>query len=216
MKLKICGMKYNSAEVATLRPDYLGFIFWEPSARYFDGSIPRGLEGPRRVGVFVDASPAEVVIQVFEHNLNAVQLHGAESPEYCRDLRKLIAADPPFKVDLIKAFAIHEDFDFKALEAYETYCEYFLFDTRGELPGGTGRQFNWKLLSNYSLAKPYFLSGGIGPKDAKAVRSFLSQPEAVNCHAIDINSKFETEAGRKDVSALKKFMNEIGHMPEND
>lgn len=216
MKLKICGMKYNPVEVSELRPDYLGFIFWEPSRRFFDGCISDSISGPKRVGVFVDAAPEDIVLKVYEHNLGAVQLHGSEKPDTCKYLRELIGAQHTRGTEIIKAFAIDEEFNFETLNEFVDSCDFFLFDTRGDLPGGTGRRFDWKLLSNYKLIKPYFLSGGIGPSDADAIKSFLSRPEAKNCHAIDLNSRFETEPGLKDVAALQSFIKEIGYISKKD
>ncbi|MEN8789002.1 MAG: phosphoribosylanthranilate isomerase [Flavobacteriaceae bacterium] len=216
MKLKVCGMKYNPDEVSELRPDYLGFIFWEPSKRYFDRAISDNLTGPDRVGVFVDAAPEDIVLQVYEHKLDAIQLHGSEDPGYCNDLRELIRTQHSTGIDLIKAFAIDKDFDFDMLNKYEATCDFFLFDTRADLPGGTGEQFDWRLLSNYKLNKPYFLSGGIGPADADAIKSFQTRPEAEYCYAIDVNSGFETEPGLKNIEALESFMEKIGYIPEKE
>lgn len=216
MKLKICGMKYNPVEVSELRPDYLGFIFWEPSKRYFDRTISDKLAGAQRVGVFVDAAPEDIVLQLYEHNLDAIQLHGSEKPGYCNNLRELIHSRHSQQIDLIKAFAIDEDFEFDVLKEYEVSIDFFLFDTRAELPGGTGRQFDWQLLRNYNLNKPYFLSGGIGPADADALKSFQRRPEAEFCHGIDVNSGFETEPGLKNIEALDSFMKEIGYLPEKE
>ncbi len=203
-------MKYNPNEVSELRPDYLGYIFWEPSKRYFDRSISDNLSGPKRVGVFVNATPEDIILKVYEHNLDAIQLHGSENPGYCNNLRKLIGTQHSPGIEMIKAFAIDEDFDFESLNEYEAACDFFLFDTKGDLPGGTGHQFNWQLLSNYKLNKPYFLSGGIRPTDAESVSSFLKRPEAEYCYAIDVNSGFETEPGLKDVEALESFIKKLG------
>lgn len=216
MKLKICGMKYNPVEVSELRPDYLGFIFWEPSRRFFNGCISDIISGPKRVGVFVDAAPEDIVLQVYEHNLDAVQLHGSEKPDTCKYLRELLGAQHTSGIEIIKAFAIDEEFDFDALKDYEESCDFFLFDTRGDLPGGTGRRFDWKLLNNYKLNKPYFLSGGIGPSDAAAIKTFLSRTEAEKCYAIDLNSRFEIEPGLKDLEALQTFIEEIGYLSQKD
>ena len=213
MKLKICGMKLNTEEVATLQPDYLGFIFWEPSSRYFKGSIPDDLVNAKKVGVFVNAPLEEIVLRLFEYDLHAIQLHGEEDPEYCRKIKTLIANDHISKIEIIKAFAVDEQFNFNMLSQFENVCDYFLFDTRGILPGGTGKKFDWQLLGEYPSKKPYFLSGGIGSSDAKTILDFMSKPEAKYCHSIDINSKFESEPGLKNIQALKKFTEDIGHVP---
>ncbi len=213
MKLKICGMKHNTEDVAGLQPDYLGFIFWEPSSRYFKGSIPEEIGNAKKVGVFVNAPLEEIVLRVFEYDLHAIQLHGEEDPEYCRKIKSLIANNDISKIEIIKAFAVDEHFNFNDLSDFEDVCDYFLFDTRGELPGGTGKRFDWQLLRNYPSRKPYFLGGGIGSSEAKTIVDFMSKPEAKYCYSIDVNSKFEREPGLKNIQALKKFIEDIDHMP---
>ncbi|APQ16444.1 phosphoribosylanthranilate isomerase [Maribacter hydrothermalis] len=204
MKLKICGMKLNTAEVAQLRPDYLGFIFWEPSSRFFEGEIPELPHTINKVGVFVDAELDYVIDLVSKHQLQGLQLHGHETPEYCikiaAELKKLNQ-----KVDIIKVFSIKEEFDFEELKPYENVCDYFLFDTKGKLPGGNGYTFNWPVLKNYPSTKPFFLSGGIGLNNLDKINEFAKTPESKYCYAIDVNSKFEVEPGLKNIEELQKF-----------
>lgn len=202
MKLKICGMKYpdNLAEVARLLPDYLGFIFYEKSPRYMADtlspeavrSLPAGIQ---RVGVFVDATTEFVQLAAERYGLDALQLHGHESPEQCQMLRK--SGCP-----VIKVFSVGgESFDFEVLRPYQTAVDFFLFDTKGKQPGGNGQVFNWELLRDYPLDTPFFLSGGIGPEHAELFHR-LDLPQL---HALDVNSRFETEPGRKDVGILTTF-----------
>ncbi|MDX1758852.1 MAG: phosphoribosylanthranilate isomerase [Arenibacter algicola] len=209
MKLKVCGMKLNTLEVATLDPDYLGFIFWEPSKRYFDGNIPKLPASIKKVGVFVDAPLEEIRKKVKEYKLQAVQLHGKESPEFCSDLKKSTSdrskALEENSLEIIKVFSIKDDFDFSNLAPYENVCDFFLFDTKGKLPGGNGFTFSWEVLKNYPSSKPYFLSGGIGLDEIEKIREFQQRPESKYCHAIDVNSKFELEPGLKDIDKLKEF-----------
>jgi phosphoribosylanthranilate isomerase len=209
MKLKVCGMKLNTLEVATLDPDYLGFIFWEPSKRYFDGNIPKLPASIKKVGVFVDAPLEEIRKKVKEYKLQAVQLHGKESPEFCSDLKKSTSdrskALEENSLEIIKVFSIKDDFDFSNLAPYENVCDFFLFDTKGKLPGGNGFTFSWEVLKNYPSSKPYFLSGGIGLNEIEKIREFQQRPESKYCHAIDVNSKFELQPGLKDINKLKKF-----------
>lgn len=207
MKLKVCGMKYqdNIEAVAKLQLDYLGFIFHKPSSRYFDGKIPELPDSIQKVGVFVDKNVEFIVNQIEKHKLNAIQLHGHESPEMCELLKST-------KVEVIKVFSIKDTFDFSVLAPYETVCDYFLFDTKGKLPGGNGYTFNWSVLNNYPSKKPYFLSGGIGLEDIENLLSFLRKQESKYCYAIDVNSKFEIEAGLKHIEKLKEFKNKICHV----
>jgi len=214
MKIKVCGMKYldNIKEVASLKPDYMGFIFWEPSKRFFEGTLPQLPIGIKKVGVFVDASHEVVMNMIKLHDLQGVQLHGKESPEYCRQLRVLSGQQLEQSHDtleIIKVFTIKDEFDFKVLEPYEAVCDYFLFDTKGKLPGGNGYTFDWKLLANYPSEKPYFLSGGIGLEETADIQAFLDTPASKYCQVIDVNSKFELEPGLKNIDKLKDFITEV-------
>jgi phosphoribosylanthranilate isomerase len=202
MKIKICGMKYpdNILEVGALLPDYMGFIFWEKSSRYFDGVIPDLPESIKKVGVFVDA-PLEVVLdKIKTHNLRAVQLHGNESVEYCEILKKNTSK----LIDIIKVFSILDTFDFAVLNSFESVCDFFLFDTKGKLPGGNGTTFDWKILEQYPSSKPFFLSGGIGLDEIDAVKEILKTNLPV--YAIDVNSKFEIEPGLKNINSVRTIL----------
>ncbi|MFH6604790.1 phosphoribosylanthranilate isomerase [Maribacter algicola] len=224
MKLKICGMKHNTQKVAAIRPDYLGFIFWEPSKRFFDGRPSETSETIRKIGVFVDAPIKEVLAKIEQYKLWGVQLHGNETAEYCEALRHATVrsstietlkrsskAPKEIKLKIIKVFTIKDNFDFGLLRPYENVCDYYLFDTKGELPGGNGFMFNWGVLKDYPSTKPYFLSGGIGLEEIEPIKKFLKSPESKYCHAIDVNSKFEIEPGLKNIEALKKFKEILKH-----
>ncbi|MHA7832389.1 MAG: phosphoribosylanthranilate isomerase [Flagellimonas sp.] len=224
MKLKICGMNHNPTEVAELQPDYLGFIFWEPSSRYFMGDMPKLSSSIKKVGVFVDAPLEEVLEKVEQYQLNAVQLHGKESAGYCKALKEGFLSfraqsrnqsdetSEPVRSDgfeIIKVFSIKDDFDFDVLKAYEDVCDYFLFDTKGKLPGGNGYTFDWSVLEKYPSNKPYFLSGGIGLNSKEKLQEFLKSPASKNCFAIDVNSKFERAPGLKNIEDLKIFIESL-------
>ncbi|MBL6666876.1 phosphoribosylanthranilate isomerase [Flavobacteriaceae bacterium] len=198
MKLKVCGMRApdNIAALSDLAPDYMGFIFWENSKRFVNNPTPDLPASIKKTGVFVDASPAYITDMVKHHQLQAVQLHGEESPNFCQKLNAL-------GLEIIKAFAVDASFDFSVLEAYETVCNYFLFDTKGPLPGGNGNRFDWSVLRNYPSAKPFFLSGGIGPGDQNAIASIINLN--LPLYAIDINSQFEIEPGLKNIEIIKQF-----------
>jgi len=204
MKLKICGMKLNTSEVAQLRPDYLGFIFWEHSARFFDGEIPDLPHTINKVGVFVDADIDYIITLVKKHQLQGLQLHGHESPEYCRQVaEELMKLNK--KIEIIKVFSIKDEFDFESLTPYEDVCDFYLFDTKGKLPGGNGYTFNWSVLKNYPSNKPFILSGGIGLNSLDKINEFMKSPESKFCYAIDVNSKFEIDPGLKNIEELQKF-----------
>ncbi|MDQ8005767.1 MAG: phosphoribosylanthranilate isomerase [Pedobacter sp.] len=203
-KIKVCGMKYaaNIAAVAELRPDYLGFIFYEKSPRYISEVsaelikyVPQEI---KTVGVFVNEDLETVKALVQKHYLKAVQLHGNENVDFCKAMKHT-------GVEVIKAFGVHPDFDFSILAAYEPAVDYFLFDTQTPAHGGSGKVFDWTLLENYKLSKPYFLSGGIDLNHAEQIKSINDE----RLYAVDINSKFEMEPGLKDVDKLKEFFKEL-------
>ncbi|MBN11000.1 MAG: N-(5'-phosphoribosyl)anthranilate isomerase [Flavobacteriaceae bacterium] len=197
MKLKVCGMQEteNIAALASLQPDYMGFIFWEPSKRYcttVPTDIPKHI---KKVGVFVDETTKQIKEKVKLFGLDAVQLHGDEIPRQCAALLNLC--------EVIKAFRIGPDFDFKTLTPYQDHCTYFLFDTQGPLPGGNGTTFDWKLLAGYTLDTPFFLSGGIGLGHVEAIAEIRKRNLPI--HALDINSLFESKPGVKKIEKIEKF-----------
>ena len=202
IQIKICGMKFpeNISEIALLRPDYLGFIFYEKSPRNFENVIPALYKSIQKVGVFVNAPLEEIVEKVKQYDLDLVQLHGDESPEFCQLLQQN-------KYKVIKAFSIDNQFNFNTLNNYNNYCDYFLFDTKGTNYGGNGITFDWSVLENYHLDKLYFLSGGIGTENIQEVKSFLTSTFAKNCIAIDCNSKLELSPGLKSIEKTKQLLN---------
>ena len=203
--LKICGMKYpeNILEVGSLLPDYMGFIFWEKSTRYFDGEIPNLPESIKKVGVFVNASSSEILDKIKKYDLQAVQLHGNESVEFCATLKNSV----PNLIEIIKVFSILDTFDFEELKPFETVCDFYLFDTKGKLPGGNGTAFDWKVLESYPSTKHFFLSGGIGIEEIEAINEILKTN--LPLYAIDVNSKFEIEPGLKNIETLSSFKDNL-------
>jgi phosphoribosylanthranilate isomerase len=200
MKLKICGMRYedNIRSIATIEPDYLGFIFFEGSSRHVSESIPTVPASIKKVGVFVNASYDTIVEKINTYGLQAVQLHGEETPEFCQSLQAL-------NIEIIKVFSIKNEFNFEVLAPYETVCDFFLFDTKGPLAGGNGYCFDWSVLEKYPSSKPYFLSGGIGLENLNQLQEFKNSPAATYCHAVDVNSQFEMAPAKKDKKLLEKF-----------
>ena len=206
LKIKVCGMKYaaNIAEVADLKPDYMGFIFYDKSPRNVSNVsaelikyVPKEI---KTVGVFVDEDLEKVKRKVADLDLSAVQLHGKESPEYCLALKSEFPS-----LELIKAFGVDETFDFLVLEPYDEVVDFFLFDTKTSTHGGSGKRFDWTVLENYKLDKPYFLSGGI---DIEHAASILGMDDK-RLVAVDVNSKFEKEPGLKNTEQLQEFFRSI-------
>jgi phosphoribosylanthranilate isomerase len=201
----------NLAGLASLPVDLVGFIFYPPSPRAAGEELEAWLRaegqclaGKKRVGVFVNAETEEVLNKVHDFELDYVQLHGDESPEYCQLLATIAKGTSMRSFQLIKAFAVDEAFDFDATAAFAPYCAYFLFDTRSAAYGGSGQQFDWSLLEGYRGETPFLLSGGIGPDSAAALRALVHPRLA----GIDVNSRFETAPGRKDLGLLSRFLEE--------
>lgn len=190
----------NIKAVEMLTPDYMGFIFWGASSRYVDQPTPQLKASIKKVGVFVDATIDYIQTMIQQHQLDAVQLHGEEIPQYCEVVQQL-------KIEVIKAFSVGEQFDFNRLAPYEKSCDYFLFDTKGPLPGGNGVGFDWNILQTHSHTKPFFLSGGIGRDEVKKIKPLLNSN--LPLYAIDVNSKFERSPGLKKVDELEKFKAEL-------
>ena len=180
----------------------IGFIFYPKSPRYLY-QIPRYLPTlAKRVGVFVNETKENILMYVDRFGLNYVQLHGDESPEYCRTLHS-------YGIRIIKAFSIALPKDLLAVSDYEGFCDYFLFDTRSAHYGGSGQQFDWNILQRYNGSTPFLLSGGINSYSVKALKEFHHPRLA----GIDINSRFETSPGIKDVERIGRFLKELRDLP---
>ena len=186
----------NIRKVEAMGIDLMGFIFWPKSKRYVSERPSYLPTNCKRVGVFVDADIEQVKRIADEYELDFIQLHGHESPEYIRLLDNR---------EIIKAFNIATTGDFALTEAYGGVANYFLFDTKGKSIGGNGEKFDWSLLSAYDGNTPFLISGGIGPDDADLLKTF-HHPK---CIGIDLNSRFEITPGIKDIDDLRIFLNEL-------
>ena len=210
---KVCGMRdaTNIRAVEQLGIDWMGFIFWPGSSRYVSAPPAYLPSRTRRIGVFVDATIEDFCAHVRDYGLQLVQLHGHESPAFCRSLRSSrrdvrsssrstgsVCGD----IATIKAFSIATADDLVAAQAYDGAVDYFLFDTRSPLPGGSGQQFDWSILDAYDGATPFLLSGGIGPDDLDRLLAF-HHPRLLG---FDLNSRFESAPALKDLSLLTPFI----------
>ena len=207
LNFKVCGMKLNTEEVAELAPNYLGFIFYPPSPRFFNGTIPELPASIKKVGVFVNADIKEVMGKIKRFDLDVIQLHGDETPEYCESLINTMAKslqDGGSLLPIWKVFGVDTSFTFDPLYAYQDLVDAYLFDTKSDKYGGTGTSFNWKLLSNYPFKKPFILSGGIGLEQLPAIEAVRKL--GVPMMAVDVNSQFEVEPGKKDLAKLVEFV----------
>ena len=200
-EIKVCGMRdrSNISELLKLKPEYVGFIFYEKSPRFIEQKPDVAFSAnTKKVGVFVNASERTINEKRIHFGLDIIQLHGNESPELCFLLKQSGAK-------VMKVFQVNEDFDFQKTRRYQEYCDYFLFDTQTKAFGGSGKKFDWRLLEKYNNARPVFLSGGIGPDDVKEIKKIKD----LNLKAIDVNSKFEIEPGLKDIEKLSKFFDGV-------
>ncbi|MFD1293508.1 phosphoribosylanthranilate isomerase [Lutibacter holmesii] len=208
----------NISELLKLKPNYLGFIFYKKSKRfvsYFpEIEIPSEI---KKVGVFVNESVEKVLKTVEENKLDAVQLHGNESPEYIDELRKVIChseqSEESIKseilsftqndkeIEIFKAFSVDDTFNFSKTEAYQNVCDFLLFDTKGKDYGGNGVKFNWQVLQKYQGETPFLLSGGISKVDANEIKNISHKAFA----GIDINSGFEIKPAFKNIANIKEF-----------
>lgn len=204
MKVKVCGMRdaRNVKEVAALHPDYMGFIFYAPSSRScigiepdIIGNLPKETEP---VMVTVDMAEDDILKIAERYGFKTLQLHGKESPEMCSRLRS-----KGFRV--VKAYGIQSSESIKELEKYSGKVDVFLFDTACASKGGSGKKFDWEILNSYNLDEDFWLSGGIGPEDAEALKE-LKHPRFAG---IDLNSRFETSPALKDPELLKTFLTKI-------
>lgn len=210
LKVKVCGMRerYNIEALSQLPIDFIGLIFYNKSSRFLETEeadvdflktdFKRKENFPRKiskVGVFVNEDLDVVLEKVALYHLDYVQLHGDENVFYCK---KLQASG----IKIIKAFPVDEAFSFTNLKAFEYYCDYFLFDTKGKLPGGNGVTFNWEVLKKYEGETPFFLSGGLGP----GMEDQIINLEHPQLFGIDLNSGFENKPGFKNIDLLSDFI----------
>lgn len=199
--IKVCGMRDadNIRDVEALHGvDMLGFIFYSQSPRYVY-ELPSYLPvHSRRVGVFVNEDKQAVSMYADRFGLNHVQLHGNESPEYCRSLHAS-------GLKIIKAFSVAQPNDLDKVGDYEPFCDLFLFDTKCEAYGGSGNRFDWNILHSYKGHVPFLLSGGINSHSAKALKEFKHPLLA----GYDLNSRFEQIPAQKDPKRIQQFLNEL-------
>ncbi|NHB68850.1 phosphoribosylanthranilate isomerase [Perlabentimonas gracilis] len=204
MLIKICGNtnQVNIEQVAMLKPSLMGFIVHPSSPRDVSKDINSlNLEKiPKEISnvlVTVDLQLDQLKKLVQQYGFDTVQLHGSESPSYCNKAKDFAR--------VIKAFKVWDSLPVYQLKEYEGKVDHFLFDTDGKLAGGNGYKFKHSILEDYSLSTPYLLAGGIGSEDSEYIKS-LNLPE---CIGVDINSRFETEPGIKDIDSLKRFLKKL-------
>lgn len=201
LKVKVCGMK-SSVEIQELIDssliDYIGFIFYPKSLRYIK-EVPK-LDGKfKRVGVFVNEELETIQAKINGYTIDVLQLHGNESVSEVKQLKEVI------QKPIFKAFGIDERFDFKICTSYEPYVDAFLFDTKTEKYGGSGKQFDWSILQNYKGEKPFVLSGGLDEKALNELKNYSFRKMV----GVDLNSKFELSPGQKDTKRIIQTIKQI-------
>jgi phosphoribosylanthranilate isomerase len=209
MRIKVCGMTQleQVLELDEMGVDFAGFIFYPKSPRYVGRAITgEELKKSRlklgKVGVFVNASYDDIMRTVDAYGLDMVQLHGDETVRFCEELAN--------NVTVINVFRLSENDPIDYLiKPFMDACDMFLFDTEGAGYGGTGKKFNWDVLKKAFIDKLFFLGGGIESTDVEQLKEFSYEPVAKKLFSIDINSKFELNAGVKDMEKLKVFINEL-------
>lgn len=208
LKVKVCGLRdpKNISDIVKLKPDMVGFIFYDKSKRFVNdqdyNAILKASDSAQRIGIFVNAPATYVVEKVKSFALNGVQLHGDEPASLIEELKRAFS-----DLIIIKAISVADKLEFETLLPYKDLVDYFLFDTASKAHGGSGKHFSWELLDNYNLKVPFFLSGGIKVQDAEVIKLKLANwPMLIG---VDLNSQFEIGAGIKDPLKISKFMEDI-------
>ena len=202
--VKVCGItsltdaRYCSGAGAA----YLGFIFCDSSPRFISvdlaSRIRTWIHGVQCVGVFVDEDTSQVNETVRRVRLDYVQLHGSETPAYCKSIEA-----PVIKALRIREQAPQEDV-LAAADTYAGVADHILLDTsHPQLPGGTGTVFDWKLAQSVARTYPIFLAGGLTPANVQEAIDYV-QP-----YAIDLASGLEAAPGQKDFALVDTLFRQV-------
>ena len=199
MRIKVCGIKQQEQldQLVDLGIDMVGFNYYGPSPRFLEQKLATAKGSIVRVGVFVNADLEELSTVQLKDDLDFLQLHGTETAEFCAHASTL--------APVIKAFGLHRDFDFSVLSDYEPFVEYFLFDTKTPGYGGSGKKFDWEILTEYKGRTPFLLSGGISLTDVDDIKKISHEALA----GIDVNSGFEISPGNKDMEKIKDLKKQL-------
>lgn len=199
MLIKICGLRDNFSDVVALKPDFAGLIFYQKSPRFVELSqepvLKQKLTDVKKVGVFVNADKDYILGRVSEYNLDLVQLHGNENPDFCAEIRR--------DVPVIKAFGISSESDLQTADEYSQCTDYLLFDTKTKGYGGSGVKFDWQILQKADIKQKFLLSGGISLEDLEDIKTLRIN----NLVGVDLNSRFEDAPGLKNIEKLQQAFN---------
>ncbi len=204
VNIKVCGMTQldNIAQVESLAPTYIGFIFYDKSPRNVQLNLFKGEKSSKRVGVFVNANLMFIEQKIADFNLDVIQLHGDESVAFCKVCKEQFDG-----IELWKVFGVGNHFNFDPLKEFVPFVDAFLFDTKTKARGGSGKVFNWQVLKDYPFNTPIIISGGIGIEQIESLKSLLECDLPIK--TIDVNSRFELSPGIKDYKKLKTFFDGI-------
>jgi len=199
MKIKICGLtnRDDAIDAVNLGADAVGFIFYKDSPRYISPDVVEEISlflppFVLLVGVFVNHDKAFIDGVVHRCKLDLIQLHGDESPAFCRSMRRRV----------IKAFKIQDIDDVDAIAPYQSSVSAVLLDTKvtGK-EGGTGKVFDWGLaLKAKEFDIPLILAGGINAGNLNKAAKL------VNPYAVDLSSSVESSPGKKDYNKMKDII----------
>ena len=204
--IKVCGMRdhQNIMQVASLSPQYLGFIFYPHTPRFvgWDFTVPKDLPATiKRVGVFVNESNDVIITKAKALVLDLIQLHGNETVMQCEELKAT-------GLHVVKVFSVDDNFDFDITDSFKKAVDYFLFDTKGKYYGGNAKTFNWSVLKKYKQEIAFFLSGGLSPENVVDLEEILK----MNLHALDLNSGVESSPGIKDPEKIKGVVGRLARI----
>jgi len=207
-QLKVCGLTQPDQikELISMKVDFLGFIFYEKSPRYVLNHLKLedifNISHSGKTGVFVNEEMNKIADIAEKAGLNLIQLHGDENEDFVSQLKEKLHSETKIIKVIRVGENIHETRNKiqKILNSQISAISYILFDTDSNAFGGTGKQFDWSLLNELEIPLPYFLSGGISENNIDNIHHLRQKP-----FAIDINSKFETSPGIKDLDKIKKL-----------
>ena len=201
-RIKICGITNKEDAIKAslvLNVDMLGFVFHKRSKRCVEPKTVRDIANElppsiMRVGVFADEERERVMELAEDSDVDTLQFHGDEAPDYCGYFKD--------KYKVIKAFRLKDKKDLKDINDYDV--DFYLLDTYSpRLQGGTGKSFDWKILEDHEFLKPIILSGGLTSTNVyKAIKEIAP-------YGVDVSSGVESAPGRKDFDLMKKFVENV-------
>jgi phosphoribosylanthranilate isomerase len=209
MRVKICGITEikQGQSIAALGANSIGFICVKQSPRYVTPAEIRAIASSLptktdKVGVFANHSAAEINLVVQQAGLTGVQLHGAESPDFCGQLRQLISEE----IEIIKAFRLKSAASLGATASYTDCVNTLLLDAyHPQLLGGTGQTINWRDLAQFKPAIPWMLAGGLTPDN------IMEALEQLHPDGIDLSSGVERSPGDKDLTKVAQLFKAINN-----